>query len=440
MSVPVAPGRLPLLGHTLSLLRARSRFTAGLRDLGEIVEVRLGPVPAYFVTSPRLVHQVLVTDGSRFRKGIMFERFRPFLGNGLVLSEGGFHRRQRRMVQPAFHHERIARYAATMVRAADDLTSTWRPGEVRVVEHDMQALAVTIVGEALFSTELGQPVIAEIRRSVFDVTKNGMVRALSPGFVARLPLPVNRRFDRATERMRGIVLDVIASRRSAGVDHGDLLSMLLVAQDEESGDGMTDQQVYDEVLTLLTAGIETTALALAWVFHEIAANPEVERRVHAEVDEVLSGRPVVFEDLPKLVYLHHVVNEVLRKYPIWILMRKAVEPVDLGGTRLPAGAEVIISPHGVHHDPAHYPDPERFDPDRWTPDRAARLPKGAFVPFGGGARQCVGNVFAQTEAVLTLATVAARWRLVPVPGKPVRTKFTTAAYPTDLLMTPVPRD
>ncbi|MBB5960391.1 cytochrome P450 [Saccharothrix tamanrassetensis] len=440
MSVPVAPGRLPLLGHTLSLLRARAGFTAGLRARGEIVKVHLGPVPTYFVTSPRFVHQVLVTDSSRFRKGIMFERFRPFLGNGLLLSEGAYHRRQRRMVQPAFHRERIARYAATMVRAATDVAAGWRPGEVRVVEHDMQALAVTIVGEALFSTGVGERATAEIRRSLFDVLKNGMVRALSPEFVSRLPLPVNRRFDEASERMRGIVLEVIASRRTDDEDHGDLLSMLLAAQDEESGDGMTDRQAYDEVLALLTAGVETTALALAWAFHELAENPEVERRAHAEVDEVLAGRPATFEDLPKLVYLHRVVNEVLRKYPIWILMRKAVEPVDLGGTVLPPGAEVIVSPHAVHHDPAHFPDPERFDPDRWLPERVAALPKGAFVPFGGGARQCMGNVFAQTEVVLTLATVAARWRLVPVPGKPVRTKFTTAAYPSGLLMTAVPRN
>ncbi|RKT57299.1 cytochrome P450 [Saccharothrix australiensis] len=437
--VPVAPGRLPLLGHTLSLLRRRAAFTADLRSRGEIVKVYLGPVPTYFVTSPRLVHQVLVTDGARFRKGILFERFRPYLGNGLVLSEGAFHRRQRRMVQPAFHRERLARYAGTMVRAAADLTATWRPGEVRVVEHDMQALAVTVVGEALFSAELGRRAIAEIRRSVFDITKDGIVRALSPGVVARLPLPVNRRFDRATERMRGIVLEVIEERRAAGVDRGDLLSTLLLAQDEDSGARMTDRQVYDEVLTLLTAGVETTALALAWVFHELAEHPEAERRVHAEVDEVLAGRPAAFEDLAGLGYLHRVVDEVLRKYPIWLLMRKAVAPVDLGGTVLPPGAEVIVSPHGVHHDPAHYPDPERFDPDRWAPDRAAALPKGAFVPFGGGVRQCVGNAFARTEAVLTLATVAARWRLVPVPGKPVRTKFTTAAYPTGLLMTAVPR-
>jgi cytochrome P450 len=438
MPVPVAPGRWPVLGHTTSMLLRRFEFTSSLRDHGEIVKIFLGPLPAYYVTSPRLVHQVLVTDGASFRKGAMFDKFVPYLGNGLVLSNGAFHLRQRRLIQPAFHREQIARYAETMVRAAADLTSSWQPGHVRVIEEDMQALAVTVVGEALFSTEMGQRAIAEVRQSIFVVIKQGMIRALSPKFVEKLPIPGNRQFDAAIERMRSIVLEVIASWRADGVDHGDLLSMLLTAQDD-SGTGMTDQQTYDEVLTLLTAGIETTALALSWVFHEIARNPEVEQRLHAEVDEVLDGRPVTVDDVPKLTYTMRVVNEVLRMYPIWILMRRATVEVDLGGERIPVGTEVIVSPHALHSDPGSYDEPDRFDPDRWLPERAKDLPKGAFIPFGAGTRQCIGNVFAQTEIVITIATVVAKWRLVPVPDKPVRTKFTSAAYPDGLLMTAVPR-
>lgn len=440
MPVPVAPGRWPFLGHTLPMLRKRFAFTSSLRDHGEIVRIYLGPMETYFVTSPRLAHRVLVTDGASFRKGAMFDKFRPYLGNGLVLSNGPFHRRQRRLIQPAFHRDRIARYAETMVRAATELTGSWRQGEVRMVEEDMQGLAVTVVGEALFSTEMGKRAIAEVRRSIFVVIKQGMVRALSPGFVEKLPVPGNRQFDEAVERMRAIVLEVIASWRTDGVDHGDLLSMLLLAQDEDTGTGMTDQQTYDEVLTLLTAGIETTALALSWIFHEIARNPEVERRLHAEVDEVLAGRPVTFDDVPKLTYTLRVVNEVLRMYPIWILMRRATAEVDLDGVVIPSGAEVIISPHALHFDPGSFDEPDRFDPDRWAPDRAETVPKGAFMPFGAGTRQCVGNVFAQTEIVITVATVIARWRLVPVPGQPVKVKFTSAAYPHRLAMTAVPRN
>lgn len=440
MPVPVAPGRLPLLGHSLPMLRRRHEFTSSLRNHGDIVRVDLGTMPAYFVTNPWLVHELLITKGSSFRKGALFDKFLPFFGNGLATSNGAFHRRQRRMVQPAFHRDRIARYAETMAHAAADLTATWHPGQVRVVEADAQALAVTIVGETLFSTELGKIAIDEVRRSIFLVLKHGMVRALSPSFVEKLPLPGHREFDDAIRRMRAIVFDVVRGWRKDGADRGDLLSMLLLARDADTGEGMSDQQVYDEVMTLLVGGIETTALALAWACHELAGHPEVEARVHAEVDEVLDGRTPTFADVDKLVYVNQVVNEVLRMYPVWFLMRRALAPVRLGSVDLPEGAEVMYSPHALHHDPASFCDPHCFDPGRWSPDRVAEIPRGAFVPFGGGVRQCVGNVFARAEIVITLATVAAQWRLVPVPDKPVRVKFTSAAYPSGLLMTAVPRN
>jgi len=432
MSVPVGPGRWPFLGHTPALLRQRFAFTDTLPGHGEIVKLYLGPTPVYFVASPRLAHEVLVNEGPKFRKGAMFDKFRPFVGNGLVLSNGDFHLRQRRLMQPAFHRDRLAAYAEIMRRAAADLSDSWRAGEVRPIDDDMQGLAVTIVGEALFSTELGKAAITEARRSIYVIIQQGMIRALSPKFVEKLPVPGNRRFDEAIARMQGIVIEVIRDWRRDGTDHGDLLSTLLLA-------GMTDEQARDEALTLLTAGIETTALALAWTFHELGRHPEVEARVHAELDEVLGGRPVTVEDLPRLTYVRQVVDEVLRQYPLWMLMRRTLTEVDLGGVRLPEGSEVIVSPHALHHDPASFPDPDRFDPDRWAPERAAAVPKGAFVPFGAGTRQCIGNRFAQNEIVITLATVAARWRLVPVAGKPVRVKFTSAAYPESLPMTAVPR-
>ncbi|WP_410626436.1 cytochrome P450 [Amycolatopsis sp. cmx-8-4] len=432
MTVPVAPGRWPFLGHTPALLRRRFAFTDALREHGEIVKVYLGPSPTYFVTSPRLSHEVLVTAGPKFRKGAMFDKFRPFVGNGLVLSNGDFHLRQRRLMQPAFHRDRLTAYVETMRHAAADLSDSWQPGEVRKIDEDLQGLAVTIVGEALFSTELGKEAIAEARRSIYVIIQQGMIRALSPKFVEKLPIPGNRRFDEAITRMQAIVLEVIREWRADGVDRGDLLSMLLLA-------GMTDEQARDEVLTLLTAGIETTALALAWMFHELGRNPDVEARVHAEVDEVLAGRPVTGDDLHRLVYVRQVVDEVLRQYPLWMLMRRTLTEVRLGDERLPEGAEVIVSPHALHHDPASFEAPEKFDPGRWSPERAKQLPKGAFIPFGAGTRQCVGNVFAQNEIVITVATVAARWRLVPVPGRPVRVKFTSAAYPESLPMTAVRR-
>ncbi|MBB4674758.1 cytochrome P450 [Crossiella cryophila] len=372
-----------------------------------------------------------------FGKGAMFDKFRPYMGNGLAMSDGAFHRRQRRLMLPAFRQGRIEHYAGNMVRAATELTGSWRPGEVRLVDEDMQGLAVTIVGAALFATELGGSAIEESRRSIPVIVKQGIIRALSPGFVERLPIPGNRAFDAAISRMREVVTRVITGWD--GVDHGDLLSLLLLARDADTGEGMTEQQVFDEVITLLTAGIETSALALGWIFHELGRNPEVEAKLHAELDEVLGGRPVTFADLPRLEYTRRVATEGLRMYSLWLLMRRANREVDLGGLRLRPGDEIIVSPYTMHFDERSFPDPDRFDPDRWSPERTAAVPDGSFIPFGAGIRQCIGNSFALTELLTAIATVAAQWRLVPVPDRPVRVKFTNAPYPSALPMTAVPR-
>jgi cytochrome P450 len=321
-----------------------------------------------------------------------------------------------------------------MARIATELTDSWQPGQIIELDRIMHELAVTTIGSTLFSTDLGKAAIAEAQRSMPIVIKQGMIRALSPKALAALPIPGNRRFDEAIARLRGIVHEVIVTGRADGADHGDVLSMLLLARDDD-GEGMTDQQVHDEVVTLLTGGTETTALALGWFFHEIARQPDVERRFHEEIDTVLDGRPVTIDDLPNLEYTRRIINEVLRRYPIWLLMRRTREDVDLGGVRLPPGTEIVFSPHAMHHDPRYFPAPERFDPDRWAPETAARLPKGAYIPFGAGARQCIGNVFAQTEITIGAATVAGRWRLEPVPGRPVRIKVTGAANPSQLPMT-----
>jgi cytochrome P450 len=439
VAVPVAPGRWPLAGHTPALLRQRFDFTSSLHHYGEVVRLFLGPLPVYLLTTPELAHRVLVTDAANYEKGIMFDKFRPYFGNGLVMSNGAFHLRQRRLMQPAFHRTRIAGYADMMVRVAADLAESWQPGEIRAIDDDMQHVAITVVGRTLFSTELDDAATEETKRSIPIVIKQGMIRVLSPAMLEKLPLPGIRGFDQAIARLRELVLGIIARRRADGQDRGDLLSTLLLVQDEETGETMNDQQVYDEVVTLMTAGIETTAIALAWLFHEVARHPDVEKRLVAELDEVLGGRAAGFDDLPKLTYTRQVVDEVLRMYPVWLLMRRAVADVELGGVTLPAGTEVAFSPHAFHHDPRYFPDPERFDPDRWSPGRAESVPRGAYVPFAAGARHCLGYSFALTELVVVAATVLSRWQLVPVPGKPVRTKVTGAPYPSRLPMTVIPR-
>jgi cytochrome P450 len=433
---PVVPGRLPLLGHTMSLLSRPLRFLLLLRSHGEVVRIYLGPLPVYLVTSPELAWQVLVTNADRFDKGIIFDRLRPLFGNGLANSNGDFHRRQRRLVQQAFHRKRIAGYVPTMTRAASDLVESWRPGEVVAVDKRMADLSLTIIGRTLFATELGRDAIAEVQRSMPILTKYLAVRTFAPQW---LPLPANRRFDEATARFRRVVAEVIAAARAEGKDHGDLLSILLLVRDEDTGEGMSDQQVHDEIATLLTAGTETTAVTLAWFFHELGQHPEVQRRFHAEIDQVLAGRQVTFDDIPKLEYTRRIISEVLRKYPLLILMRRARTDVDLGGVHIRPGTEVALSQYALHHDPHLYPDPARFDPDRWLPDRAARLPRGAFIPFGAGPHHCPGYFFAETEAAIVAATVAARWQLVPVAGKPVHPRLAASMHPNQLPMITMPR-
>ncbi|GGM73412.1 cytochrome P450 [Longimycelium tulufanense] len=406
---------------------------------GDVVRIYLGTMPAYVVTRPELVHRVLVTDADRFTKGIFLEKFRPFFGNGLALSSGDFYRRQRRLVQPAFHRARLARYAETMAAMSGELVDSWRAGQVVDVDRRMQDLAIGVVGRTLFSTELRREDVEEVQRWVPVLLRDGLVRAFSPKLVEKLPIPGNRRFDVAIARVRSIVGDLVAEARAEGRDRGDLLSTLICARDSETGEGMSDEQVHDEVVTLLTAGTETTAVTLAWLFHEIGRHPEVERQLHAEIDEVLAGRPVTFENLPDLTYMRQVVNEVLRVHSPWLLMRRAEVNTAIGDIELPAGTEVAFSPHALHHDARLFPDPERFDPDRWSPDRAESLPRNAFIPFGSGMHNCPGQSFAHAEIAIAVATVAARWRLVPVPGRTVRTKVVAMQFPSQLPMTVVPR-
>ncbi|WP_433273526.1 cytochrome P450 [Actinosynnema sp. CS-041913] len=425
---PTVPGCLPLVGHTAAMLRERLAFTAKLRSYGDVVRLRLGPLPVHFVTTPELAYQVLSGQTEKFDKGILVDKLRRAFGNGLVSTNGDFYRSQRRMIQPAFHRRALVRHAEIMTESAADMVDSWQDGQQLAVDRLMQDFTIAVVGRTLFSTDFGPRVSAEIQRHTPTLIRLGVVRAVLPPLLA---LPVKRRFDNAIAHVHAVVDDVVARGRE---DRDDLLSVLLRARDE-AGAPMSRQQVRDEVVTLLTAGTETTGIALAWLFHELAANPGVEERLHAEVDEVVGRRAATFDDVPSLVYTQRVISEVLRKYPLWFLMRRANTDVTLGGVRIPAGSEVGFSPHALHHDPRSHDSPSVFDPDRWLPERAASVPRGAYVPFAGGLHHCPGHSFASLEIAIAAATVAARWRLVPVPGKPVRPKVVGLMYPNRLPMT-----
>jgi len=414
-----APGSLPWISHPWQMLRRPLSFLTSLRPYGDIVKIRLGRDWAYLAQHPELIRQVLVTDPSTFDKGGLFiEKLRLLVGNGLATCPNKEHRRQRQLMQPAFHRDRLANYAAVMRDEASATADSWRSGQVVDVYKEMTSLTLSVVTRTLCVLKAAAKTAAELPRSLPVVLEGFYQQMLMPvGLMQTLPLPSNRRFNRALSRMQAAVVQIAEDYRKAGVDHGDLLSTLLAARDEDTGEGMTNSEIYDQVMTLLLAGTETSTATLTWAFHLLGEHPEVEERLHAEVDEVLAGRPASFDDVPKLSYTQRFITETVRLYPPgWIFTRRTTAEVELGGHRLAPGTTILISPYTLHRDPEFFPDPERFDPDRWLPDRAKTVPRGAMIPFSAGPRKCIGESFEMTEATIVLSTLAGRFRLRPIPG------------------------
>jgi len=434
---PGLPRALPVLGYAVKFAKAPLPLVESLRSAGDVLRFRLGPQTIFWVNHPDLVRQVLA-DAGRFEKGRQADKLRVIVGNGLVTALGDYHRRHRRLVQPAFHRGRIAEYVRTMHAYTVEELRQWRDGEPIEADQHFARLTLRVVGKTLFSTSLGDAAVDEVVRSVpFVLTEFGR-RIRDPlGLRGRLPTAANRAFDAAIGRLHAVVDRLVAEYRAAGVDQGDVTSMLLLARDEETGEGLTDAEVRDEVLTLLAAGTETTANILSWAVHHLGERPDLEARVHAEVDEVLGERTVTIDDLARLAFVRCVILETLRLYPqAWILTRRTTEPVTLGSARLPAGASVFFAPYALQRDPAVYPEPATFDPGRWADDRSTLTQRPSFVPFGGGRRQCIGDVFALTELAVVLVTIAQQWQLVPVAGVPVRIDFSSTLKPDRLPMTP----
>ena len=387
---------------------------------GDIVHFRIGPQHVYVVLRADLIRQVLVTHQRSFKKGPGFERARIVLGNGLLTSEGDFHLRQRRMLQPAFHRRRVASYAGIMVEEAQHLSREMQEGEARDVAVDMSQLALRVVSRALFGAELDDEA-RDIGRAVAEVGEffDYLTVALLP-VLLRTPLPRIRRFRTGIAQLERSTARVIAERRADGEGGDDLLSILLAARDiEGDGTGMTDDQVRDEALTLITAGHETTANGLTWTWYMLAQHPEIESRFHAELDEVVGDRQLGPDDPSALPYTQAVLLESMRLYPpAWGIERRAVRDQDIGGYLIPAGAAVLMPTFVVNRDPRLYPDPLRFDPERFLGETAAARPDWAYPLFGAGTRKCIGVGFAMLEAVLVLAELGRRWRfrLEPEPA------------------------
>lgn len=439
--VPTAPGRLPMLGHLMQLARRPLDFLQELRPMGDLVKIYLGPRPAYVINDPGLTRRFLVTEAHSFDKGIIFEKARAIVGNGLAtVSSGEYHLRQRRLIQPAFHRDQIAGYAELMSAQLVEKAESWQPGQVVSVPQEMRNLALTLVAKTLFSSHLGREAVDAVRHAGPIIQDGVLRRTLSPvRFLEKLPTPANRRFNKTIEHLWATIDQAITAYRAEGIDRGDLLSMLIQARDQDTGETMTDVQIRDEVITMTLAGSDTTGNGLSWSFYQLGQHPEVARRIAAEVDEVVGDRPVTFHDIAKLDYTNRVVMEVFRLYPFWGIMRRAVTEVTLNGVHLPPNTQVLTSPIAMHRDPSIYPDPLRLDPDRWLPDRVKEIPRNAFIPFGAGNRQCIGERFAWTEIMLAVATIVPRWELQPLPGHTVSEVVRVTVNPSALPMVAVRR-
>ena len=438
--LPPGP-RLPLIGTLVGPGRnPLELFMQYAKTYGDIVHFKLAGERVFFINHPQFIRDVLITHQANFTKSRGLERAKKLLGEGMLTAEGAAHRRQRRLAQPAFHRDRIAGYASVMVDRGARLRDRWQDGETFDVSKEMMRVTLSIVGKTLFDTDV-ESKADEVGTAVTATLATFWLFLLPfPDLIERLPVPAIRRAKAARARLDSLIYQMIADRRASGRDHGDLLSMLVAVRDEgelnvkpegaglpvrrsfsEGGSpGMSDLQIRDEAMTLLLAGHETTANALTWTWYLLSQNSEVESTLHAELDRVLAGRLPTMADIPQLQYVERIVTEAMRLYPpAWIIGRRAIAEYPIGDYVVPPRAIIFMSQYVMHRDARFYNDPERFAPDRWTPEFKASLPKFAYFPFGGGARQCIGEQFAMMELMLLVATIAQRWKLRLVPGHPV---------------------
>lgn len=422
-SAASAPGRLPLLGHLVPMRRRPLEFLTSLQYEADVVRLEMRGRPMYMVCHPELIDRVLKEPRIFDRGGPFYEKTQLLMGNSLGNCPYADHRRQRRLVQPAFRRERIASYSEVMREEVEAETARWRPGGTIDANARMHAVTARIGARVLLSTDIGRDHVERIVRCL-PVVLAGIYRRMVAPFdlLYRLPGPERRGFEGALKELRVLIDTVIRDYRAAGVDHGDLLSGLLAARYDD-GDRLLDQEIHDQVMNFLTAATETTATALAWALQLLGREPEHERRLQDEADAWAARERPRGQGPDELPYTGRVITEVLRMYPPgWFVTRVVSRDTELGGHPLRAGTVVFYSSYALHRHRSLFPHPERFDPDRWAPERSGEVPRGAMIPFGAGSRKCIGDDYAMAETSVALATIASRWRLRPV--------STTEVHPT----------
>ena len=422
--LPPGPKGRFLLGSLVEIARDWLGFYKQCaEEYGDVVRVRLAHVPVYLLVHPRDIETVLVTNAANFTKSADYRALARVLGNGLLTSEGDFWKRQRGLIQPAFHRENISAYARVMTAAASRMLDSWKNEQERNIHDDLMRVTLEIVAQCLYGAEVSGT--AERVGRAMEVVMERFVTNASAAMLFPFDIPVffARREQRAIRELDKIIGGIIRERRFSNQPREDLLDLLLCARDAD-GQPMSDAQLRDEVMTLFLAGHETTAIALSWACYLIAQHPHVEAALAEELRKVLRGRVAVPDDLPRLPYTEMVLKESMRLYPaVWGIGRKAIADCELGGFRIPAGSNLFILQWRTQRDARFFPDPERFEPERWRDDpvRSAKIPRFAYFPFGGGPRVCVGASFAMMEATLLLAMIQQSFHLELVREHPVET-------------------
>ncbi|MFE2282342.1 cytochrome P450 [Streptomyces sp. NPDC059454] len=437
---PVAGGGVPVLGHGWKLARDPLSFMSRLRDHGDVVRLKLGPKTVYAVTTPALTGAVALSP-DYIIAGPLWESLEGLLGKeGVATANGPLHRRQRRTIQPAFKLDAIPAYGPIMAEEAYALVERWRSGEVLDVTAESFRVAVRVTARCLMrgsSMDAGAERICADLATLFSGMYQRMVVPLGPLY--KVPFPANREFNRALADLHVLVDEIVADRRASGQKPNDLLTSLLEAKDE-NGEPIGEQEIHDQVIAILTPGSETVGATIMSLLLVLTEHPELGDKIRDEVKAVVGDRPVAFEDVRKLTYTANVVVETLRLYPaVWILTRRAVADTELGGYRIPRGADVIYSPYAIQRDRRSYERHEEFDPDRWLPERAGDVPKYAMSPFSVGNRKCPSDHFSMAELTLTTAVVASAYRFDHVPGSDARPRIGITLRPRGLMLRAVPR-
>ncbi len=423
---PPGPGRYIPYGDLQAMRRSPLLALARIAQrYGDLFQYPVGFWTIYVVSDPAGVQQVLQENSRNYSKAtFQYNLLGLVAGQGLLSSDGAFWLRQRRLMQPAFHRDRLAGLARLTTDATTAMLRRWDAvaarGEALNIDGEMMRLTLEIVGKALFSVDLAHDADA-LSRAALATLDHIAHRARSPlAFPPKVPTPRNRAFMAAIHTLDGAIFDLIARRRRDPDAADDLLAMLMLARDADTGEGMSDQQLRDEIITFLIAGHETVASALVWTWYSLSLHPAIERQLHEELATALAARPPTMDDLPRLPYTRMVVDETLRLYPpSWISTRRAIEADTIGGYRIPANALIVMSPYVTHRRAAEWPNPEGFDPERFTPEASAARPRFAYFPFGGGPHLCIGQAFALVEAQLIVASIAQRYRLSLVPGQQI---------------------